>query len=469
MININDELKDFSKDCESRGLTKHTRQTYVCNLKVFLNHIQGNPFKVDTNILRDFLDYLKNMNYIRGKTNLKGVCNQTVNAYFSAISTYYDYLIYTGKISNNPVLPFRKRYLAKHKRQFNGENSRQLISITQMKQLINQDMPIQHKAVLLIMAKTGVRRGELLSMDIDDINTTSKEIILKPKAKRTNRLVFFDDETAAVLKIYLKWRESRARCQALFISPYGYRMHKDTPNYIVEFYGTKLGLHDPNGNLNKKLTPHCFRHHFTTYLRKAGMPREFIQELRGDSRNEAIDIYDHIDLGELREAYNDCIPSFIEGTVALHVRDALPQPIHSLSYITRIRLIGESTAMFGEITASVLSILKDTPDGMTPIQITRGIKKKYKTVERTMRRQLKAGRLSKDKNGKYFITSKGVETLGLILNTCTANETIEVKKPETDTNKELLDYILKEHPELVNNFFSERPRHPEACCVVTGE
>jgi len=36
--------------------------------------------------------------------------------------------------------------------------------------------------------------------------------------------------------------------------------------------------------------------------------REFIQELRGDSRREAIDIYDHIDLKELKEAYLAYIP-----------------------------------------------------------------------------------------------------------------------------------------------------------------
>ena len=38
------------------------------------------------------------------------------------------------------------------------------------------------------------------------------------------------------------------------------------------------------------------------------MRREFIQELRGDGRKEAIDIYDHIDLKELKEAYLSCIP-----------------------------------------------------------------------------------------------------------------------------------------------------------------
>jgi integrase/recombinase XerD len=38
------------------------------------------------------------------------------------------------------------------------------------------------------------------------------------------------------------------------------------------------------------------------------MRREFIQELRGDSRREAIDIYNHIDLKGLKEAYLACIP-----------------------------------------------------------------------------------------------------------------------------------------------------------------
>jgi integrase/recombinase XerD len=38
------------------------------------------------------------------------------------------------------------------------------------------------------------------------------------------------------------------------------------------------------------------------------MPREFIKELRGDRRKEAVDIYDHIDEQELRGAYLACIP-----------------------------------------------------------------------------------------------------------------------------------------------------------------
>jgi integrase/recombinase XerD len=71
----------------------------------------------------------------------------------------------------------------------------------------------------------------------------------------------------------------------------------------------RIGLHDPNSErMEDHFSPHCCRHWFTTHLRRAGMPREFIQELRGDVRREAIDIYDHIDKKELRESYLAHIP-----------------------------------------------------------------------------------------------------------------------------------------------------------------
>ncbi len=306
------DIRDFAEDCRSRGMTDHSIATYKCNITKFLEFV-GDPLKVDTIILRNFLNYLRNdMIYKRGKVKKKGVCNQTLHAYFSAVASYFDYLLYTKQLSNNPVPPFRRRYLARNKKQFNGENSRQLITLEQVKQLVNLKMPIQEKAILIILCKTGVRRGELLSMDLTDLNLKKGEIILKPKAKRTNRLVFFDEEAAQVLKAYLKWRAPLAKSGALFIFPTGSRIHKDEPNRIIAKYGCKLGFHDPRGQLNTRASPHCLRHFFTTILRRNNMRREFIQELRGDKRKETIDIYDHIDLSELREAYDKAVPKLFD-------------------------------------------------------------------------------------------------------------------------------------------------------------
>ncbi|MDF0592203.1 site-specific integrase [Methanotrichaceae archaeon M04Ac] len=164
---------------------------------------------------------------------------------------------------------------------------------------------------MTLFAKTGIRRKELIAVDVDVIDWVEQSIRLKPTAKRTNRTVFFDDETSFILRRWLRVRESRNKDQvmALFINNRGERIQRSGVSRMVEKVATQVGLHDPNSErMEDHFSPHCCRHWFTTHLRRAGMPREFIQELRGDVRKEAIDIYDHIDRKELRESYLAHIP-----------------------------------------------------------------------------------------------------------------------------------------------------------------
>ena len=97
--------------------------------------------------------------------------------------------------------------------------------------------------------------------------------------------------------------------KALFVGDLGSRIGRNIVYNLVTENAARLGFHDFNSDrLENSLSPHCFRHWFTTHLRRNRLSREFIQELRGDSRKEAIDIYDHIDHGELRQAYLSAIP-----------------------------------------------------------------------------------------------------------------------------------------------------------------
>ncbi len=312
-------IENFVNDAKSRGLTEHTIATYKSEIAVFLNFV-GNPLSVDIPILVKFLDYLKIMEYKRGRRVLHGVNPKTLRAYFSAINQYYEFLIFTKQIAANPVPSFIKRYLSRIKQQYNSDNSFQVISFDDMRKLVNLDMPILDRAILFTLAKTGVRRGELIAMDREDVNLDKREIILKPKAKRTNRLVLFDEEAELVLRAYLEWRDKDTKSNALFVyhsifywSDALIRVNKDYINEIVARHGEKLGLHNANASLNQKLTPHCFRHWFTTQLRRGGMPREFIKELRGDCLKDAFDIYNHIDLSELKESYLKCIHKLFNG------------------------------------------------------------------------------------------------------------------------------------------------------------
>jgi integrase/recombinase XerD len=90
-------------------------------------------------------------------------------------------------------------------------------------------------------------------------------------------------------------------------------------NVVVEA-ARRASLHDSaTKRLKDHFGPHCCRHWFCTHLFRAGMRREYIKVLRGDSRKEAFDLYNHIDLKELKEAYLACIPQLGRGCILLKI------------------------------------------------------------------------------------------------------------------------------------------------------
>jgi integrase/recombinase XerD len=299
-----DLIRDFLADCGLRGMTRESVYGYGCCLRIFMDFLRRRGIhilEVDKDVLRSFLSYLKDDR----KLSLKRVEN-----YFTALSSFYEYLVYEGFVGFNPVLPVRKRYIRSYKKRDNPGSERKLISVEEMSALVNSIMSVRDRAIVALLAKTGVRRGELVAMDVDDIDWEEMSITLKPRAKRSNRVVFFDHETAAVLREWLNVREKmKTRTKALFVGSRGERLMRSGVYNAVVKWATKAGLHDPFSSMvEDHFTPHCCRHWFTTHLRRSGMPREFIQELRGDKRRDAIDIYDHIDRDELRRAYLAFIP-----------------------------------------------------------------------------------------------------------------------------------------------------------------
>ena len=138
-----------------------------------------------------------------------------------------------------------------------------------------------------------------------------KKIRLKPTAKRTNRTVFFDDETAFILQRWLRIREgvNRRKETALFLSTWGFRISRNDVYLLVVKAAERVGLHDPDSErMEDHFSPHCARHWNTTFLLRAGMKREYVQWLRGDAIKEAVDIYFHVDPKDVQQAYLAAIP-----------------------------------------------------------------------------------------------------------------------------------------------------------------
>jgi integrase/recombinase XerD len=303
-------LQGFEIDCKDRHLTDETIGRYKSPLKLFFSFLsQQNKtiLDVDKHVLKDFIHYRR----------AQEVDQKTLENNFTALSTFYEFLCFEGIANVNPVLPVRKRYLKRYKDEDSDnsfdESKRKLATVEQMAMLVNSILSVRDQAVVLTLAKTGLRRSELVSIDVDDdINWIEQSITLKRKKfkKRSGRTVFFDDETARVLKRWnVQRRKLHPKTTALFVNEYGKRLGRNGVYNLVTKYAEAVGLHNPKSDrIEDHFSSHNCRHWFTTWLRRNGMPREFIKALRGDKRKDAIDIYDHIDREELRKAYLAFIP-----------------------------------------------------------------------------------------------------------------------------------------------------------------
>lgn len=301
---FNQLIERFDRDCALRDMTPETIKRYKINLLIFADYLSTKDIdgmQIDKSTLQDFLHYIKYERKVKHKT---------MGNYFSSLSAFYGYLEFEGLVSVNLIPSFRKRYLKRYKEGFD-DPERKLISVEEMSRLVNSILDPRDKTMAVMLAKTGVRRGELLRLDIEDINWNDHSVTLKPTPKRSNRVVFFDDECAIILRRWLSVREKlNPETNALFVSYQSQgRLDRNGCWTAIVKYAKRLGFHNPDSpRLEDHFGPHCFRHWFTTWLLRNGMPREYVKELRGDRRGEAIDIYHHIDREDLRRAYLAFIP-----------------------------------------------------------------------------------------------------------------------------------------------------------------
>lgn len=304
---LEDWIEEFIEDELLRGNQRDSLDTYESNLRYTFDYLDCMPEELGNDEMKDLLSHLKNEKQGR-RGDRNGVSSQTINVYFSALSSFYDYSVFEEYLDGNPVPPFRKRYL-KGQLSDNGEE-RQLISVSEMSGLVMGIIKTRDKALILLLAKTGIRRGELVRIDVSDIDWDKQMIKLKPTPKRDNLKVYFDDECARILK---KWIEIRNKedpdTSALFTNQSGNRLQRNGVYNVVTKHAERMGLHNPESdNLEDKFTPHCARHWFTTHLRRSDMRWEYVKELRGDEIDDSMDPYNHIDHENLRESYLSHIP-----------------------------------------------------------------------------------------------------------------------------------------------------------------
>ena len=146
-------------------------------------------------------------------------------------------------------------------------------------------------AIIDILASTGMRVGELVKLNISDVDFESRECIVFGKGSK-ERPVYFDARTKIHLRNYVKSRVDDN--PALFVS-------LNKPHERLQISGVEIRLRELGKNLGiKKVHPHKFRRTMATRAIDKGMPIEQVQQLLGHSKIDTTMHYAMVDQNNVK-------------------------------------------------------------------------------------------------------------------------------------------------------------------------
>jgi len=143
-----------------------------------------------------------------------------------------------------------------------------------VRKLLSVIGPIRDRALILVLLRTGMRIGELLALNLNDLDLRERKIhLLEGEKNSLGRVVYLSDDALFALRLWLSKRDHKKG--ALFYgrgnNPLGY----SSARHLFVKYLKKAGLE------NRGYTVHCLRHTFASELLNAGMRLECLQQLLG--------------------------------------------------------------------------------------------------------------------------------------------------------------------------------------------
>lgn len=153
-----------------------------------------------------------------------------------------------------------------------GEQVKEVITDENMERLRDNCKCPRDLAIIDLLASTGMRVGELVKLNRNDVNFAERECIVFGKGNK-ERMVYFNARAKLHLQEYLASRKDKN--QALFVS-------LDKPHTRLQISGVEMRLRDLGRGLKiPRIHPHKFRRTLATMAIDKGMPVEQVQKLLG--------------------------------------------------------------------------------------------------------------------------------------------------------------------------------------------
>ena len=238
------------------GCSERTLAYYKTTIEHMLSIIVTPLRQIQTDDLRAYL----------AEYQLRNNCSKTtVDNIRRNLSSFFSWLEAEDYIIKSPIRRIHKIRT--------GSKVKETLSEECIEKLRDSCLQIRDLAMIDLLYSTGIRVGELVNLNINDVNFEERECIVYGKGNK-QRKVYFDAKTKVHLKRYLEQRNDYN--EALFVT-------LDSPFERLKISGVEIRLRKLGrlALLDQRVHPHKFRRSMATRAIDKGMPIEQVQKLLG--------------------------------------------------------------------------------------------------------------------------------------------------------------------------------------------
>ncbi|MEP6946178.1 MAG: tyrosine recombinase XerC [Acidobacteriota bacterium] len=300
---LNDLLAQFLQHLKyERNLSPHTLRNYASDLDQFRDHLFRVEKRSDIDVAE--IDRLTIREWMSGLH--EGHKKTSIARKLASLRTFFQFLVREGKLESNPAklvaTPRIERTLPNH---LSMEDAVRFIETPD----VNTDLGRRDRAILEFLYATGIRVGELVGINLSDIDLRERMVRVTGKRKK-QRIVPFGEPAMQALVLYLD--KTRAaflnECpaaerdpEAVFLHRRGGRLTTRSVGRMIDKYIRECAdIHD--------ISPHSLRHTFATHLLDSGADLRDIQELLGHARLSTTQIYTQVSMEKMIAVYDKSHP-----------------------------------------------------------------------------------------------------------------------------------------------------------------
>ena len=240
--------------------------------------------------IRAYLVSMRNVGYSKATTARK----------LASLRSFYKYLVRSGELEASPVSVIRTPKQDKRLPKF--------LDLQQVTALLDAPeadtvLGARDKAILEVIYSSGLRVGELVALNIEDLDEFSEALRIRGKGKK-ERLVPLGSKAVEAIRAYLEMRGGLGRDNhrgPLFVNKSGRRLSDRSIRRKLNKYLQKAGI-------SIHASPHVLRHSFATHMLNAGADLRSIQEILGHESLSTTQIYTHLTTQRLKEVYDRAHP-----------------------------------------------------------------------------------------------------------------------------------------------------------------